>query len=90
MNGDSQMRTPDESRGSLVGSIIVVIILIIGAIYFVSSRSNAPANNPNPTGTTTVQTTTDLGASVVTPTQELDQMKSAADGMDSDLNSLSN
>ncbi len=39
---ETPMNSGSGSSGSLVGSIIVVIILIIGAIYLFSSKSSAP------------------------------------------------
>jgi hypothetical protein len=48
---------PTESKGSLVGSIIVILILVIGAIYLFSRPAAAPINpTPAETATSTQET----------------------------------
>lgn len=44
-------------KGSLIGAIIVVIILIIGAIYLLSNRAEAPVVPEEGTATTTAEVT---------------------------------
>lgn len=43
MNGDTQINSNSGGSGSLIGSIIVVIVLIAGAIWLFSNKANAPA-----------------------------------------------
>lgn len=70
---------PEGSRGSLIGSIIVVLILIIGAIYLYASRGPAPVVPEEGTATTTEQTNA----------QQADDVDSLeADAQSMDLNSL--
>lgn len=38
---------PAESKGSLVGSVIVILILVAGAIYLFSRPATAPVAPPN-------------------------------------------
>ena len=43
----------EGSKGSLVGSIIVVLVLVLGGLYFLLVRENAPATLPTETATST-------------------------------------
>lgn len=45
---DTAINPGSGSSGSLIGSIIVVIILIIGAIYLFSNKTGAPVAPVNP------------------------------------------
>jgi hypothetical protein len=57
------------SQRSIIATIVVIIILIAGAWYFLSYTSGAPASTST-TATTTVATTTDTGSDTSgTPTQ---------------------
>lgn len=60
MNGDTQnnmfqpgMNAP-ERKSSMIGTVIVILIIVIGAIYLLASRSDAPTT----TGTTSETTPT--------------------------------
>lgn len=66
MNGDNTMDQNQNSSGSLVGSIIVVIILIIGAIYLFSSKTNAPVMPAGETGVSGEQVVTETAGTVTT------------------------
>jgi hypothetical protein len=58
MNEDMLNQKPEGSRGSLIGSIIVVLILIVGAIYLYASRGPATPAQPGgetPGGTVTTE-----------------------------------
>lgn len=62
---------PTESKGSLVGSIIVILILIIGAIYLFSRPAAAPVaptTNVNINATTTTPVATSTATTVATTT----------------------
>ena|SRR3989344_8154983 len=60
MNEDMLNQKSEGSKGSLIGSIIVVLILIVGAIYLYASRGPAtvspvlPSNEEPSIATTTV------------------------------------
>jgi hypothetical protein len=52
----NQQESSGSGKGSLIGAIIVVIVLIIGAIYLFSGRTEAPVtpiDNNGLEGTTT-------------------------------------
>lgn len=55
MNGNNQTTPTSGVSGSLIGSIIIVIILILGAIYFLATRNDTtpPLNGEVPTSTST-------------------------------------
>lgn len=58
----NQPETNGSGKGSLVGAIIVVIVLVIGAFYLLSGRTETPLtpiDNIEPEGTTTEETIID-------------------------------
>lgn len=76
MNGENNLGQNQNTSGSLVGSVIVVIILIIGAIYLFSTRTDAPVLSPggeNAVGETTTGESLQLEAdSAVQESVQLD------------------
>ncbi len=42
---------PESGKGTMVGSIIIIIIIIIGAIYLFRNQAEAPANPEEEVGT---------------------------------------
>lgn len=65
MNPDNQMS--GGGSGSLIGSIIVVIILIVGAIYLFSQKASAPLAPEGTTVETPALNPTDNNAAPVAP-----------------------
>lgn len=82
MNEDMLNQKSEGSKGSLIGSIIVVLILIVGAIYLYASRGPAPVTLIDNGGLT--GTTTDLSNGQ--PADDVDSLEADAQSMD--LNSL--
>ncbi len=72
----------ESSKGSLIGSIIVVIILIIGAIFLYTRR--APSSpTPTPANETVTTTAGDDVASL-----QADAQAAAVGNLDDDLGAL--
>lgn len=94
MNEENQITNitnSDSGSGSLVGSIIVVIILIIGAIYLFSSKVGTPATLETTDQTEMTQeqpgtgdATTELGAIEGEAEVLMDDVSS----LDADINAL--
>lgn len=75
MNGDQMMTPPaPRSRGSLIGSIIVVIILIAGAIYIFSSRQAEGPVLPAPAGEQSATTLDENNAAPAANTASSDEL----------------
>lgn len=75
-----------ESKGSLIGSIIVVIILIAGAAYLFTNRD--AVTNPTDTATTTA-TTTDTAAAELEVVSSSDELRDIeTDAAATNLNNL--
>ena len=75
MNEDMLNQKSEGSKGSLIGSIIVVLILIIGAIYLYASRGPVPVQPNEETGTVTTATN-------VEPADDVDSLEADAQSMD--------
>ena len=88
MNPDNQT---SSGSGSLIGSIIVVIILIVGAIYLFSQKASAPLT-PEGDGAPVVSAPVTPAPEPVVDEQTLDSEAAgtAADvaGLDADLKAL--
>ncbi len=70
------MNPENESKGSLIGSIIVVILLIAGAAYLFVNRDSM-TTTPAPTATTT--TTEVVGDETTTELESTSQSDEIAD-----------
>lgn len=57
-NTNPSMTTERESKGPVVGIVVIIILLILGGVYL--WQSEAPTETPVETATTTDTTTDDL------------------------------
>lgn len=59
INLNQESASNSGGKGSLIGTIIVVVLLVIGGIYLLSGRTATPTA-PEETGATTTEATIDL------------------------------
>ncbi len=88
MNGDTSMNNfpiaDKPSRGPLLGTIIIVLIIIIGGIYIMASRKDTPTVPPTDQPDTTTGTTP-IDQTSATPTSvapNADTQAAALAGLD--------
>lgn len=55
---NTNMTSERESKGPVVGIVVIIILLILGGVYL--WQSEAPAETPVDTATTTTATTTEM------------------------------
>lgn len=88
MNDTTPIMQPEGSKGSLIGSVIVVLILIIGAVYLYFNRGTAVT----PDTESTVPTTT---SETMTPPDDVSSLEMEASStdtssLDADMTTLGN
>ncbi len=66
MNPDQQNQPKEKSFGATIGIIVIVIVLVLGALYFWGGQASNQA--PVPTQTTPVTNTATTTASPTTAT----------------------
>ncbi len=78
----------EKKSGSMIGSIIVVLILIIGAIYLVASRGEVPLPTSAPADILADEPAPPLNTNDELPAIENDAMTPELKNLDQELNQL--
>ncbi|MCC6290999.1 hypothetical protein IT398_02955 [Candidatus Nomurabacteria bacterium] len=87
MNGDNPT-VNNSSSGSLIGSIIVVIILIVGAVYLFSQKATAPETLTAPTDNPEEVTTPKAPITQESLDMAAEDISAEADKLSQDLETL--
>ncbi len=77
----------EESKGSLIGSVIIVLILIIGAVYLYFNRNTTPIT-PEPTPSEEMGTPEPVAPSDDVSTLEMDASSTQTADLDASLDAL--
>ncbi|MBI4136144.1 MAG: hypothetical protein HY481_01125 [Candidatus Vogelbacteria bacterium] len=90
MNGDNQMNqfpiADKPSRGPMLGIVIIIILIILGGIYILSSRSGAPEEPP--ADTSPIPTESPAGRDDIGQTPDLTDLETEARALETDLQNL--
>jgi len=73
------------SKGPMLGIVIIIILIILGGIYILSSRSGAPEEPP--AGTSPIPTESPAGRDDG-QTEDLTDLETEADALETDLQNL--